>query len=63
MPNQTDNIERLNASVDKLIRQRRDLLEAVEIALIFLEDGAPNTAADRLRAVVAKIEGKEAQHG
>src|SRR5262245_42033495 len=32
-----------------------ELAQAVEVALIYLEDGAPKTAAERLSAAFAKI--------
>jgi hypothetical protein len=34
-----------------------ELAQAVEVALIYLEDGAPKTAYERLRAAFAKIKG------
>lgn len=40
-----------------------ELAEACIIALVLIEDGAIRTAVDRLRRVVAKIEGKEDSHG
>lgn len=43
----------------RLIAAAPDLLEAIEVALIYLEDGAPKTAADRLRAAIAKATGGE----
>jgi hypothetical protein len=36
-----------------------DLLEACEIALIYLGDGANHTAKDRLRAAIAKARGEK----
>jgi hypothetical protein len=35
-----------------------DLLDSCELALIYIEDGAPRTAAARLRAAIAKAYGK-----
>jgi hypothetical protein len=33
----------------------KELFAACEVALIYLEDGAPKSAADRLRSVVEKV--------
>jgi hypothetical protein len=43
----------------RLIALTPELAEACIVALVLIEDGAVRTAADRLRAIVAKIEGKE----
>jgi len=47
----------------RLMALAPELAEACIVALVLLEDGAPQSAAERLRAIVAKIEGKEVAHG
>jgi hypothetical protein len=32
-----------------------DIVKAVELAIIYIEDGAPQTAADRLRAALGRV--------
>ena len=35
-----------------------EMLEALKLAEIYIEDGAPLTALERIKAIIAKVEGR-----
>lgn len=52
------NVLALCRQITRLERDYGDLLAACELVLTYIEDGAPQTAADRLRAAITKARGE-----
>lgn len=52
--------EEMAEFVLRACRAYQPMLNAIEVALIYLEDGAPNTAAERLQEVFDKFREQEA---